>query len=135
MIKPEKAVRDNTLYIAVVTTIFSVLMQAVFLILGRWSLSVLFGNLLGLATAVLNFYLLGLTVQVAVTKDEKEAKNFMKLSMTLRTFGILIVMIIGIVVDRFLHIFNPIAMLIPLLFPRVAIALYPVLRRKEGNDS
>ncbi len=135
MVKPDKAVRDNTLYIAAVTAILSVLMQAIFLIIGHWDVSVLFGNLLGWATGVLNFFLLGLTVQTAVTKDEKQAKSFMKLSQTLRTFGMLLIIVIGVVIDRFFGVFHLVAMLIPLLFPRVAIALYTVFHRKEGKDS
>lgn len=135
MVKPDKAVRDNTLYIAAVTAVFSMLMQAVFLVIGQWDLTVLWGNLLGWFTGVMNFFLLGLTVQAAVTKEEKQAKNLMKLSQTLRLFGVLLVIAIGVGIDRLFGVFNLVAMLIPLLFPRVAIALYTVFHRKEGKDS
>ena len=74
MIKPDKAVRDNTLYIAAATAVLGALMQAVFLIVGHWDLTLVWGNLLGWATGVANFYLLGLTVQTAVLKEEKQAK-------------------------------------------------------------
>ena len=131
MQKPDKAVLSNTLYIAVFTVIFSVLTEAVFLVIGRWSLDVLFGNLLGGAAAVGNFFAMGMTVQTAVTKEEKEAKDLMRLSQTLRTMGLVIVGVIGACVP-FFHI---LAVLIPLFFPRIAIMLYPLVHRKEEDPS
>lgn len=54
MIKPQKAVIDNTKYIAVVTAILSVLMQAVFIMFKKWDYTVLTGNVLsGSVIAVL----------------------------------------------------------------------------------
>ena len=131
MIKPEKAVIDTTRYIAVVTLILSVLMHAVFLIAGRWDLTVLWGSLLGAAVAVLNFFLRGLTIQKAVTKEEKEAKDTIRLSYTLRTALMVVTGVLGATVP-FLHI---LATLIPLLFPRVAVFFFPLTQKKEGDHS
>ena len=63
-----------TSYIALATLIMSALMEAVFLIIGRWDLPVLFGNLLGAGVGILNFFLMGLGLQKALDKDEKDAK-------------------------------------------------------------
>ena len=52
----DKAVRQMTVYVAGWTLVFSLLMQAVFLVGGWWNLTVLFGNLLGGAAAVSNFF-------------------------------------------------------------------------------
>ena len=82
--KIDKTVKKETLYIACFSFLLSLLMQSVFLIIGKWHYSVLLGNLWGYASAVANFLLLGLTVQKAVTKDEEEAKKLIKLSHTLR---------------------------------------------------
>ena len=41
-----------TSYIALATLIMSALMEAVFLIIGRWDLHVLFGNLLGAGVGI-----------------------------------------------------------------------------------
>lgn len=115
--KVDKTVKKETLYIACFSVVLSMLMQSVFLIIGQWHYSVILGNLWGYAAAVLNFFLLGLTVQKAVTKEPEEAKKLIKLSHTLRNMLILIVAVIGIVVP----FFNTWASIIPLLFPRISI--------------
>ena len=115
--KVDKTVKKETLYIACFSAVLSMLMQSVFLIIGQWHYSVILGNLWGYAAAVSNFFLLGLTVQKAVTKEPEEAKKLIKLSHTLRNMLILIVAVIGIVVP----FFNTWASIIPLLFPRISI--------------
>lgn len=117
----------ETAYIATFTVILSVLMQSVFLIIGKWNLTVLFGNLLGAFAAVLNFFLLGLTVQKAVTQDEKKSKLTMRLSQTSRLLMLFAVAIVGYLVP----VFNLIAVVIPYIFPRIAIALLPVFRKTK----
>jgi len=121
MKKIDPTVIRETRYIFAFSLILSVFMEAVFLIIGKWELSVLFGNILGAATAVGNFLLLGIMVQSAVLEEEKEARNLIKLSQTLRFFLLIVIAIIGYLVP----IFNPIAVIIPLLFPRIAIAFRP----------
>ena len=66
MKKTDPTVKKETIYIAVWTVILSVFIHSVFLILKRWDLTVLYGNLLGIFLAVLNFFLLGRTVQSAL---------------------------------------------------------------------
>ncbi|MCR5049026.1 MAG: hypothetical protein K6A37_08720, partial [Saccharofermentans sp.] len=56
----DPAIKNMTSYIALATLIMSALMEAVFLIIGRWDLPVLFGNLLGAGVGILNFFLMGL---------------------------------------------------------------------------
>ena len=65
------AVRKETLYIALWQTVAILPVQAAFLLLNRWHWSVLTGSLLGSATAVFNFLLVGLMVQKAVAQDPK----------------------------------------------------------------
>lgn len=122
----DPTVKRETLYIAATVLILSVLMQAVFLVINRWDLTVLFGNLLGGAAAVLNFLLLGITVQNAVGREEKEAKNLFRMSQTYRLFGQLIVAVIGYAAP----IFNLWSVVIPLLFPRIGIAFRPLFNKK-----
>ncbi len=115
----QPAVIDETKYIALTGLILSAVMQSVFLIIGKWDYTVILGNLLGLFSAVANFYLMGLTIQSAVTKDEKEAANTVKLSQSLRYLLLIIIAAIGTLAP----IFNTIALLIPLVFPRIAIGM------------
>lgn len=55
MKKVDKTVLRETGYIALFVILLSVLMQAVFLIIGKWDYTVLLGNLLS-AAAVGNFF-------------------------------------------------------------------------------
>ena len=125
MPKLDPTVKQETRYIASLVLIFSVLMQAVFLLIGKWDYTVLLGNVLSAAAAITNFLLLGLTVQRAVTKDEKDARSLIKLSQTYRLLGLLVVAVIGFA----LPVFHPLAVIIPLLFPRIAIAMRPLFKK------
>lgn len=125
MPKLDPTVRQESAYIASLVLILSILMQAVFLLIGKWDYSVLLGNVLSAAAAIGNFLLLGLTVQRAVTKDEKDARQLMKLSQTYRLLGLLVVAVIGFA----LPVFHPLAVVIPLLFPRIAIAMRPLFKK------
>ncbi|MBR5134692.1 MAG: hypothetical protein IKV35_03745 [Clostridia bacterium] len=131
MQKPDKAVLGNTAYIAAFTVILSAMMEAVFLMIGKWDWFVLFGNLLGAAAAVGNFFIMGMTVQKAVTKEQKEARDLIRLSQALRLLGLVVIGVLGAA----LPCFNILAVLIPLFFPRIAIMLYPLVHRKEEDPS
>ncbi len=127
MKKIDKVVRNETGYIAAWVAVFSILMQAVFLIFQKWDYTVLLGNFLGAGVAVLNFFLMGLTVQAATAKSEKEAKGMMKLSQSLRTLLLFTAAVIGAAVPCF----QIIASLLPLFFPRIAIAFRPLFARPK----
>ena len=117
----DETVIKETKYIAVWVFLFSVLMQAVFLIIGKWNYTVLLGNLLSAAAVVLNFFLLGITVQNAMNKEEKEIKTAMKVSQLYRFLFLVIIVILGVTLPCF-HIW---AVMIPMFFPRIAIAFRP----------
>lgn len=129
MIEVNKTVIKETKYIAALVLILSAFLQAVFLVLQMWDYTVLLGNLLGDFAAVGNFFLMGLTVQKAVTKDETEAKKAIKTSRTLRSFGLFVIGVIGVTVP----IFNTVAVLIPYFFPRIAILLKPFIDKSYKN--
>jgi hypothetical protein len=126
MKKLDPVVIKETIYIGVISLIFSAIMQSVFLIIGKWDYTVLLGNLLGYFAIITNFIVMGFGVQKAVTKDEKEAKSVMKISQTFRMLFMFVVAIIGHVVP----VFNLIAVVIPFLFPRIAIMLRPIFNKK-----
>ncbi len=139
MIKLDATVKKETRYIAAVTVILSVLMQAVFLVLGaflpaaKWDYTVLLGNILGGGVAVLNFLGLGITVQKAIEKDEKDAKSMMRASQSIRTFLMFGIAVLGLVIGCF----NAVATIVPLFFPRIAIMFKPIFEKssnkKEGE--
>ncbi len=122
----DPTVKRETVYIFAVSLLCSMLMQAVFLVLGKWDYTVLLGNLLGLIASVGNFLLLGITVQNALGKDEKEARDRMKLSQMLRTLMLFVVALIGYLIS----VFNILSLVIAYLFPRIAVAVRPLLKKE-----
>ncbi len=130
MIKADSVVIKETKYIAFFSIILSVIMQVIFLLLGKWDLKVLLGNILSTALMIGNFYFMGLAVQKAVaTGDEKESKKIMKNSQNLRTFVIFVVVLLG----AWLPYFSTLAVIIPLFFTRIAIAFRPLWKNEEST--
>ena len=127
--KIDSTVKRETRYIALMAIALSLLMELVFIVIGQWSYKVLLGNILGAGVAVLNFFLMGLTVQNAVLLEEKEARDKMKLSMTLRSFLLMLTAVLGVVVP----VFNAPATIIQLFFVRIAIALRPVFIKEKDE--
>ena len=125
----DPVVKRETRYIAFWVLIFSVIMEAVFLAIGKWNLTVLFGNILGAAGTIANFFLMALTVQKSLDMDEKDAANNMKLSHTLRNIMIIAVVVLGFV----LPFTSPWSTVIPLFFTRIAVALRPLMDRKKNG--
>ena len=132
MKKVDKTVLKETKYIAAFVLIFSALTQAVFLIIGKWDYTVLLGNVLSGIAAILNFFLMGITVQAAVGKEDKQALSTMKMSQSLRTLMLFAAAALGVL----LPCFNTVTSLIPLFFPRIAIAFKPLFlnRNKETSE-
>ncbi|MBQ3528282.1 MAG: hypothetical protein IJA52_07020 [Clostridia bacterium] len=122
MKKIDQVIIRETIYISAFVLVFSVLMQSVFLVIDKWNTTVLFGNILGALAAIGNFFLMGLTVQASLEKEEKEAKNLIKVSQTGRLFLLFGVALVGYL----LPCFNIIATVLPFLFPRIAVMLRPL---------
>lgn len=130
--KIDKTVKKETIYITGSVLILSVVMELIFAIIGKWNLSVLYGNLLGGLFAILNFFLMGLTVQKAVGQDEKKSANLVKMSQSLRFLLLIIVAILGVE----LSVFNGVSTIVSLFFPRIAIAIRPLFdKKKQSNKS
>ncbi len=153
MKKIDPVVLHETGYIAIWTVILSVLMESVFLVLGYFDYTVLLGGLLGVLAAVLNFFLMALSVQKAVERDSqanvytqgeadedscegekptaahKEAAQVMRISQSLR----MLMMIAFAAVGAIVPCFNLIAVLIPFFFPRIAIMLRPMFVKKGDS--
>ena len=128
MKKIEPTIIKETLYILVCVVILSVLMEAVFLFIRRWDYTVLLGNLLTGFAVTLNFFLMGLGVQKALGKDEKEAKKIIRLSQVYRYLILIVFLVIGVVFSCF----NNWAVFVPVVFPRIALAIRPLFNKKKG---
>lgn len=119
-------VKRSVRYIALVVLIGSLLLQAVFLIIGQWDDTVLLGNLLGAATAILNFFIMAQTVSKALSQGDKDnASKKTQLSRTLRMLMMALVCVIGATAPCF----NLYAVAIPLVFPSIGAYLSGVLMK------
>lgn len=151
--KIEPTVRKETMRIAKGTVILSVVMILVFALLKKFDFTVVLGAALGTVTAILNFFLLGLSVQKAADMmkgvemppepeetDEGEeapavptppeitqAKQRMQLSYTGRMIMQAAVGILGLA----LPCFHAVATVLPLLFPRLIIHLWNQQQTKQ----
>ena len=125
------AVRKETGYVAAWVAAGCLMSQGVCLMIGRWNWPVLWGSLLGGATAVVNFMLMCRMVKKAVTQTEKQAKNTIKLSQGLRLImqGLILVLAASIPAA-----FNIWTAAIPLLVPRIGISVRE-LRNAKRNPS
>lgn len=93
-------------------------MLSAFSAFGRLNHSVLLGALLGTGVAILNFYSLCISVQKAAAREEPDgAKLVMQTSYTRRMLITILTIVIGLTVDAV----HWLAVLIPLLLPRVTI--------------
>lgn len=124
----EPAVKKETKYILGMSLLFSVLMELIFWAVGHMDHTVPLGNLLGVVIAVLNFFLMGLTVQNSIGLDEKAASEKLKLSQRLRMLMVIALAAVGVG----LPCFNSLAVVIPLFFPRIAIALWPLFNKEQA---
>ena len=97
--KIDKAIKQESIYLLIGVVILSAIMEAVFLICGAFDYTVILGNILGGGIAVLNFFLMGITLQKSLTDTEiKTAENRMKMS---QSFRFLMLIIVAVVIQFF----------------------------------
>ena len=128
MKKIDATVIKETGYIAFWVLVLSALTQSVFLVIGKWDYTVLLGNILSGAISVLNFLLMGITVQRALNKSEEDAKKSVKVSQLYRFLLLVVVVIIGVV----LPCFSTWTVIIPIFFPRIAIIFRPLFDKRRS---
>jgi len=127
----DPAVKKETLYILGFSIVLSVVMELVFWLCGHMDYTVPLGNLLGVIIAVLNFFLMGLTIQKSIGLSEKDASEKLKLSQKLRMLMVIALAAVGVG----LPCFHSLAVVIPLFFPRIAIAFWPLLNKEKGQPA
>ena len=128
--KIDATVLRETRFVAVGTLFFAACEQLLFMAFGAWGLDVLLGTLLSGVAGVLNFLLLGLTIQRALgTLDAEQAKQMMKLSRTVRMLGLLAVLALGV----FLDVFSTVAVLVTVFFPRLVLVVRQIVLAKRGE--
>lgn len=114
--KIDGTVKKETAYVAIAEAILIAVMLAVYLIISKFTLNVLFAALTSGAVAVLNFFVMGLTVQKAVTvDDDSDRRRLIRASQLVR----LLVMGVVVIVCAVFPKFDIFALFIPLFFPRL----------------
>jgi hypothetical protein len=131
----DPAVKKETGYIAVWVVLLSLVMEAVFLLIRKWDLSVLFGNAGGAAAAVGNFFLMALIATRAVDRAVKngkpeEAAARVKATTMIRLLGCVLLCVIFIAVFKT----NVYATLIPMLFPQVGVMFWSRLNKNRETE-
>ena len=127
-------VKKEAGYIAAGTVLLGALVQIVWAVFFDYDLSVVIGGLWGGAVAILNFILMGITVQkVASEPDQLSAKRRMQASYQFRMMLTIFATVLAIIVPGV----NWIMAAISLFFPRLTILVMPLfrpdLRKKGGN--
>lgn len=121
--KPQQSIVKETKRIAVGTVIMLVVMLAVYAVLGKFTVGVLLGGLLGSAYAIFNFFMLGMTLQEAASMtDQQMAHMKVRSSYSTRMIGMLILAVVAFA----LPFVEGIPCLIALLFPRATIFVLQV---------
>lgn len=116
--KPQQSIVKETKRIAVGTVIMLIVMLAVYAVLGKFTVGVLLGGLLGSAYAIFNFFMLGMTLQKAASMtDQQMAHMKVRSSYSTRMIGMLILAVVAFA----LPFVEGISCLIALLFPRATI--------------
>lgn len=123
-------VMKSTRYIALVVLIGSLLMQAVFLIIGLWDMTVLWGNLLGASAALVNFFLMAVAVAGALSMSKEDAQKKVKASHGLRMVFLFVVCAIGAAAPCF----NLIAVAVPLVMPSIGAKLHALFVKDDAPN-
>ena len=135
MKKIDPVVLKETGFVALISFIMCVFMNAVFLIVdyffdGAWTWLVPLGTLIGYIASVGNFFLMGLTVVKALTKEQKDASNYIKLSGMGRLLMMFLIALAAYLIDLFaFEAFSVgfiLAVVIPYTFPRIGVMLRPL---------
>ena len=138
MVKVSPALKKEMRRIFIGTAAGTALMFAVFGILHAvfpdtvpFDYTVILGGLIGGLIAAGNFFLMGLTVQkVSAVEDEAAARKLMQFSLSRRYLLIFLWGILAILLPAF----NPVAGIVPLVFPSLIIKfIYPFLLKKENG--
>ena len=146
--KPDSAVRRETARVAAGVFALVAAMLAVYAVIGKFSVPALLGGVYTGLLTVINFFVMGMTVQGITNRAAEKArteqeiaeltlemKNRMKLSYNLRMIALFALMVAGIAVFKF----DPIATILPILFPSLVIRVLQIMEAKrpsvsEGSD-
>lgn len=133
--KIDKVVKKETINIAVGILVCSAITQVVFVIAGKYNLAVLLGSIYGGGIALLNFFLMGLTVQsVANMEDQNMAKKKMQFSYSSRQLLLMLMVGAGMYIAVTFKVFHWLPILMAVFYPRLTISVNGLIRKKSNPE-
>lgn len=137
--KVNEVVKRETKNIAIGIILCSIITQIGFLVLGQYSFAVLLGSIYGGAISLLNFFLMGLTVQkIADMDDPNAAKRKMQASYSSRQVMLLFLAGIGMYIAINFGVFHWLPIILAIVYPRIIIAFGGIFRKewrtKRGDE-
>lgn len=130
MTESRKLVIKETAIIAIGEVICVAIMCAVYALIGKFSLGVLLGGLVGLLLATGNFFFMAVAATLAADKAEAQdvegGKKLMKSSYPIR----LLVLAVLLILCAKSGFFDVLALVLPLLFVRPVITMAEFFRKK-----
>ena len=124
-----KNVKTDVLRVTAGNFILGAVMVLIFLLAGQFSLSVLWGAILGNSFVSLSFLWLAVSVSKNVEKDPKNAQQRVSATYTYRLLAAAAVILIAVKFDMF----NWVSTVIPLFYQRIVVMLAGKMRAREDN--
>lgn len=109
-------------------------MFAVFGLLKRFDMAVLWGGLVGGMIAIANYFLMSLFANMAADKAEKQDVAGGQKLIQLSYMGRMIGMLVALIICAKCGVFNLIALVIPLAFNRPILTVAELVRKKGGKN-
>ena len=142
--KPDRTVLRETVRVGLGVLAMTAVMLVVFAVLGRFSISALLGAVYTAILGVLNFFVMGLTVQNIANRaaekkrDEDELAAFskqmearMKLSRNMRLIALVGLIALGIAVFKF----EPLPTILPIVFPSIVIRILQIIEIRKSPQA
>ena len=142
--KPDSAVRRETARVAAGVFALVAVMLIVYAVIGKFSVPVLLGGVYTGLLTVINFFIMGLTVQGVTNRAAEkerteqeladltiEMKNRMKLSYNIRMIALFALLVLGIAVFKF----DPLATILPVVFPTIVIRVLQIMEAGRPSVS
>lgn len=125
----------ETASVAIGQVLCTAAMIAVFALVGKYSLSVLLGGLLGAAVATANFFIMSFVANLAADKAEAQdvagGQKLIHLSYLGRMIGMFLVLILCAKSGYF----HPLALVLPLAFNRPILTIAELFKKKGENKA
>ncbi|MEG2928083.1 MAG: ATP synthase subunit I [Oscillospiraceae bacterium] len=118
-----KQIKNIAMYNGVLTAILNL----VFFLIGKWDYTVLLGSLLGYSVSLISFIFLGISIQKAMEKEQKQAQAYMQSTYIGRMAFTVVMIVIAITVPAI----NWVSAVIPLVFTRISIMLMNFIKKEE----